>query len=146
MSLFHIIFRNIVIYFSNVITVRNSSCGKVMFLVLSVIVSVHRGGCLLLGLGGIHPHPQADIPYPLPDLKGGAPGTSLLPSLGRHLPLGRPPPADTPAGMATAADSTHPTEMHSCLKMYHLIFCRKVLSVYFGSLGNKSSVPFEYYP
>ena len=37
---------------------------------------------------------------------------------GVHSPLGSPswadPPADTPLEMATAADSTHPTGMHSC--------------------------------
>ena len=34
--------------------------------------------------------------------------------LGRHIPLGRPPPHQT----ATEADGTHPTGMHSCLIFY----------------------------
>ena len=44
-----------------VITVHNSSCGKVMFSQASTKDSVHRGG------GSIHPHqvdiPQADTPW-----------------------------------------------------------------------------------
>ena len=76
-----------------VITVRKRSCGKVMFLHLSVSHSVHRGGSVH---AGIHT-PRTDTP----------------------------PWADTPcpvhAGidMATAADSTHPTGMHSCVITIH---------------------------
>ena len=85
------------------------SCGKVMFLHLSVSHSVHRGRSVC------GRHPQADTHlgrYPR----------------GRH-PRGRHPQADTPQAetpwadtpgrhspgqTATAADSTHPTGMHSC--------------------------------
>ena len=67
------------------ITVRNSSCGKVMFSQACVKNSVHRADT----------HPP-----------------------GRHIPGQTPPPppqADTPLPpkMATAADGTHPNEMHS---------------------------------
>ena len=67
------------------ITVRNYCCGKVMFLHLSVILLT--GGCLPLGLRGV------------------------------HSPRQTPPRADThtPPETATAGDGTHPTEMHSCL-------------------------------
>ena len=62
-----------------IFTVRNSSCGKVMFPQVSVCP---RGWCT-------PPYgqtPQADTPW-----------------------------ADTPLNqMATAADGTHPTGMHSC--------------------------------
>ena len=77
-----------------VITVRNSSCRKVMFLRLSVSHSVHRG----IG-GGVH------LPRQTP-------------------PRQTPPRANTPPPphqedithkTATAADSTHPTGMHSWL-------------------------------
>ena len=83
-----------------IITVRNSSCPEVMFLQACVKNSVHMGRSTPLGR-----HPQTDTP------------------LGRH-PLGRHPPGQTPPGqtphppkMATAADSTHPTGMHSCIKL-----------------------------
>ena len=61
------------------------SCGKVMFLHLSVILST--GGCLADTPPGRHP-PRADT---------------------------LPPRADTPPPeTATAGDGTHPTGMHSC--------------------------------
>ena len=66
-----------------------------------------RGGCLVLGVGGLL-------------LGGSAPGGSApgVPGPGGCLLLGRlvsqhalpPPPGET----ATAADGTHPTGMHSC--------------------------------
>ena len=71
---------------SSIITVRKRSCGKVMFLHLSVSHSVHRRVCLSAcwdtpTLGRHHP-------------------------LGRHLPLGRHPPrADTP--LPSACCDTH---------------------------------------
>ena len=78
------------------------SCGKVMFLHLSVILFTGGRGCL----ADTHP-------------------------LGRHTPPGRHPQsdtapwADTPPRQtrqtATAADGTHPTGMHSCLDS-HLTF------------------------
>ena len=71
----------------------NSSCRKVMFLRLSVSHSVHReigGGYTSLGR-----HPQADT------------------SLGKHSPP--PHQEDITHKTATAADSTHPTRMHSWL-------------------------------
>ena len=59
------------------------SCGKVMFLHLSVIL--FTGGCLLRGVCHTHTHPWADNPR------------GQTPSPGRHppwedTPLGRPPP------------------------------------------------------
>ena len=85
-----------------IFTVRGQSCGKVMFLHLSVSHSVH-GGCL----------PQCMLGY----------------TPGRHppgqTPPGRTPPWKTPPTpkadnfppsqqMATAADGAHPTGMLSC--------------------------------
>ena len=64
------------------VTVRNSSCGKVMFSQVSVCP---RGeGCT--------PSCQADI----------------------NPPRQTHPPSPPPPQMATAADGTHPTGMHSC--------------------------------
>ena len=71
---------------------------------------------------GTHPqdrHPPAQTPH----LGRHPPGRHPLgrPSLRRHPPaqcmLGYTPPCPVHAGihMATAADSTHPTGMHSCL-------------------------------
>ena len=67
------------------------SCGKVMFLHLSVSHSVHRRGVVVYPSmhRGRHPPGQTDIPA----YTG----------------------ADTPLPTATAADGTHPTGMHSCL-------------------------------
>ena len=66
------------------ITVRKRSCGKVMFSQACVKNSVHRGK--------VYTPQQADTPS----------GQT-------------PPKADTtpPSPMATAADGTHPTGMHS---------------------------------
>ena len=87
------------------------SCGKVMFLHLSVILFTG-------GMCGQTPNGQtpswADTP-------------GQTPPLDRH-----PPQADTPLGrhppkeMATAADGMHPTGMHSCLICYRItrLLCR----------------------
>ena len=74
---------------NSVITVRKRSCGKAMFSQARVKNSVHRGG-------DVHPlgrHPP-----------------------GRHTPspLADTPRQTPPRQMATTADCTHPTEMHSC--------------------------------
>ena len=110
------------------------SCGKIMFTQTSVI----------LFTGGLYPSmhwadtpwqtpPWVDTPWANPPLADTPPlGRHCLgrhppwqtPPLGRH-PLGRHPPGQTsPARqtppwadippMATAADGTHPTGMHSC--------------------------------
>ena len=101
-----------------VITVRKQSCGKVMFLQMSVSHSVHGGVCH----SACWDISQTDTP------------------LGRHSPaqcmLRYTPPCPVHAGihislhsacwdtqcpvhagihMAIAADGTHPTGMHSCL-------------------------------
>ena len=92
-----------------IVTVRKRSCGKVMFLHLSVSHSVHRTG------SGVSVSVHAGIPPPTPTPPG---------QLGRHPPW-QTPPGQTPlcsvhAGidMATAADGTHPTGMHSCFEDY----------------------------
>ena len=96
------------------------SCGKVMFLHLSVSHSVHRG------VSGRYPLHCADTP--LADIPQA------------DTPLGRYPPllsacwdTDTPCPVhaqitppylaATAADGTHPTGMHSCF----FFFLKKTL-------------------
>ena len=106
------------------------SCGKIMFLHLSVSHSVHRGVYPSMHWGRRPPgrhipactgadtprgrHPlgrrlQADTPRQTPP-KQTPPG--------RH-PPGRHPPGrhPHPGQMATAADGTHPTGMHSCLEI-----------------------------
>ena len=83
-------------------TTQGQSCGKVMFLHLSVSHSVHRGGRCL----GRHPPPQADTPPPQADTPPGRHLSVILftgECLARH-----PPPT------ATAADGTYPSGMHSC--------------------------------
>ena len=67
------------------------TCGKVMFLHVSVILTTGGG---VWQAGTSHPHPRADTrPWA---------GT---PSPGRQTP---------PPGTATATDGKHPTGMHSC--------------------------------
>ena len=83
---------------------QQHSCGKVMFLHLSGILST--GGC---------PPPSVDTPWA--DTPSGQTPPQTEPTrqtltLGRHPSLGRhrtPPPKT-----ATAVDGTHPTGMHSC--------------------------------
>ena len=75
-----------------IFTARKRSCGKVMFLQLSVI--------LFTGEGGVFQHAIGKAVYtPL----------ARQPRQGRH-----PPPPKT----ATAMGSTHPTAMHSCYLNY----------------------------
>ena len=86
-----------------------------------VCFSVHRWGVCLSACWDIYPldrqpppgrHPQADTPP-------GRPPWADTP-LGRH-PLGRHPPA------VTAADSMHPTGMHSCILLFSFWHLRKEL-------------------
>ena len=125
------------------ITVRNSSCGKVMFSQVSVCPQgggVHPQAHIPLGRHppGRHP-PWADPPVQtLPLGRHASHGRQTHPSgqtspgqtphwadarplTGRHSPGQTPPWADTlpwadtpPPEMATAADGMHPTGMHSC--------------------------------
>ena len=80
------------------------SCSKVMFLLLSISHSVHRGVYSSMQWGR-HPPGQT---YPSMQWGRHPPGQT---------PLRQTPPwTDTPTGQtATAADGTHPTRMHSCI-------------------------------
>ena len=108
--------------FRAVFTVRNSSCGKVMFSQAYVKNSVRGGGCVFqhaLGRGSVCPVGVC-LGYVCPEgcLAGGcrpkrgvsAQGYTPPGIRGRHPPG---PEADT-LKTATAADSTHPTGLHSC--------------------------------
>ena len=87
------------------------SCGKVMFLHLSVIL--FTGRCKLPWTDTpLERHPQADTPW-------------------QTLPPGQTPPRKTPPGQipqgrhpktTTTADDTHPTEMHSCFHCLYITF------------------------
>ena len=85
------------------------SCGKVMFLHLSVILFME--GCLVDTPLGRHPPtmqtpPSADTPHPQDTPLWADTPSGQTPLLDRH----RHPPPET----ATAADGKHPTGMHSC--------------------------------
>ena len=90
------------------------SCGKVMFSQASVILFTERGWQT--------PPPRADTPLAV-------------------TPLTDTPLADTPAPtpeMATAADGTHPTGMHSCFNLQLHLKCIRLLifpSVFFGKFS-----------
>ena len=109
--------------------VRKRSCGKVMFLHLSVILFTEGGG-VCLWVHAVYSHLE-DIPGQTDPLADTPPPEADTP-IGRHSPSqthtfrGRHPPrADIPPGKhpdtATAADGTHPTGMHSCYKIFMLI-------------------------
>ena len=98
------------------------SCGKVMFLHLSVILS--RGG-----QGVCHTHPWADTPW----ADTPSPWADTLPGqrpLARH-PLGIHPPGHTPPGQTPPgqcmlgygqqAGGTHPTGMQSWYKLFQTL-------------------------
>ena len=111
----------------HIFTGRNEVVAKVIFLHLSVIHSVHRGGrglpqCMM----GYHPpgsrHPRSRHP---PDQTPPGPGT---PRPGTP-PDQTPPRKQTPAYGLRAA-GTHPTGMHSCL-----VWC---LLSFFFNLNMKS--------
>ena len=88
-----------------VITARKRSCGKVMFLHLSVSHSVQ--GCILAYNGqGCTPTSEQTTPPPQADTP---------------IPLSRPPQAD-PFETATEAGGTHPTGMNSCVYLLFLEF------------------------
>ena len=59
------------------VTVRNSSCGKVMFLQACVKNSLDKGGCLPLGLEGVYRPNQTP-------LSGRHPTPRQIPLSGRH--------------------------------------------------------------
>ena len=121
---------SLIAYGCLVITGRNEVVAKVIFLHLSVIHSVHRGGgglpqCML----GYHHPPRPGRPprtRQTPSDQADAPQTRQTPPRpGRHPPPrpGRPhrsPPdqADPPGKQTPAyglrAAGTHPTGMHSC--------------------------------
>ena len=112
--------------------------GKLMFLHLSVSHSVHGGSVSQHALGQT-PHPWQTYPsmqwgrHPLgqtypsctrADTPSRHPPWQTYPSMhrGRHPPEGR----HSPGQMATAADGTHPTGMHSCyciILLFILFFC-----------------------
>ena len=100
-----------------------------MFLHLSVSHSVHRGGlpqCML----GYSPPPGAGTPQEqapptgadTPSPREQAPPEQVPPRAGTPSPKEQAPPFPqeahhTPQQTATVADGTHPTGMHSCLRM-----------------------------
>ena len=87
----------ILIILASIITVRNSSCGKVMFSQVCVKHSVHGGRVSASGLGRVPASGSSGAVHPP----------------GRH----PHPRADTPE-TATAADGTYPTGMHSCFTLH----------------------------
>ena len=103
------------------------SCGKVMFLHLSVILftggvsaPVHAGIHTPLGRHPLGRHPPAQC------MLGYTPPPPAQCILGYTSPCpvhaGNTPPCPVHAGihMATAADGTHPTGLHSCLNVLFL--------------------------
>ena len=87
-------------------TIRNSSCGKVMFSQECDKNSAHRGGGVCLWVwkwrGGLS-----------------ATGSGRVSAYeSREYPAGRHSPRQTSSlETATAADGTHPTGMHSCCEL-----------------------------
>ena len=108
--------------FRAVFTVRNSSCGKVMFSQAYVKNSVRGCGCVFqhaLGRGSVCPVGVC-LGYVCPEgcLAGGCRPRRGVSAQGVYTPWDQRqtppgPEADTPK-TATAADSTHPTGLHSC--------------------------------
>ena len=89
------------------ITVRNSSCGKVMFSQACVKNSVR---------GEVYTPPDTDPPPgQTPHLPDTAWADTPLDTHPRHNPPRQTPP---PTPTTTAADDTHPTGMHSCTSVY----------------------------
>ena len=81
-----------------------------MFLHLSVSHSVHKGECLpQCMLGYTHPSPGQKSPWV------DTPQADTLP--GKTPPGRHPLPVHAGIDMATAADGTHPTGMHSCFSV-----------------------------
>ena len=83
-------------------TVRNSSCGKVMFSQTCVKNSVHRGWEVYTPSLDTHTPTPGHTPFPwTPPRQTSPPDTNPTP--------------DTHTGKATEADGTHPTGMHCCI-------------------------------
>ena len=109
------------------VTVRNSSCGKVIFSQACVKNSVH-GGCIpactgqgdvypsmhWAGVGGVSQHALGRGMY-IPACTGQGWGSVADTPLGRH-PPGRHTPPPT-----TAVDGMHSTGMHSCFFFYSFV-------------------------
>ena len=112
-----------------VFTVRKRSFGKVMFLHLSVIL--FTGGLSVSVHAGIHPPGRhqtpllADTPHPGKHPPGQTPPCPV------HAGIHTPCPVHAGINMATAADGTHPTGMHSCHNfVYFKMFLKLKLEKY----------------
>ena len=118
--------RRILLLTFNVITVRNSSCGKVMFSQVSVILSggdMHGGGACMVGAGHVW---QGGCVWQGACMGGGVRGGGGM--CGNGVCMAR--------GVATAADGTHPTGMHSCSQIVNGDSCDKVHNVLVKTLEN----------
>ena len=111
---------NVVLYWpqmsvkeTGIFTARKRSCGRVMFLHLSVSLSVH-GGCLALGLGCVVMGPEG-VPLGLGVYTPWS-HTPLVTPLWSHTPPGLRPRTQTPTHThyGQKAGGTHPTGMLSC--------------------------------
>ena len=111
----------------SIITGRNEVVAKIIFLHLSVIHSVHRGGlpqCML----GYHP-PGADTPPGQNPLDQNPPGPYTPPEqtppdqtpMGADTPQEQTPPGKQTPAYGLRAAGTHPTGMHSCFNLQLLV-------------------------
>ena len=95
------------------ITARKRSCGKVMFLHLSISHSVHRRGVSASG-SGVSAIPMADTPLGRHPARQTPPGSS-----------GQTPPSAPSIEMTIEAAGMRPTGMHSCCE--HNLNCLVIL-------------------
>ena len=86
----------------------------------NIFSSVCQEFCSQEGVPGqVHPPPQQVHPRAGTPLRAGTP-----PPQGRYTPLGRYPPRAVHAGKyGQQAGGTHPTGMHSCLKLFSAVAC-----------------------
>ena len=114
-----------------IFTVRKRSCGKVIFLHLSVSHSVHRGVCIPACTGQTPPFP-GETPSLIDTPRGQTPPYSV--DAWRHTPSPDPTPR---IDIATAADGTHPTGMQSCYGLEIHLRSPKIQTLARITLSNK---------
>ena len=92
------------------VTGRNEVVAKVMFLLVSVILSTGGSASVHAGI----PPPTKETPLPRRPPAKDTPPAKETPLPRRPPCQGDPPAKETPPGKQTQAYGTHPTGMHSC--------------------------------
>ena len=102
-----------------IFTGRNEVVAKVMFLQVCVCPQVGEGVCLSACWDAIPPQDGEPPPGWRTPPRWRTPSDGDTPPGWRHPPDGEPPPEKQTPAYGLRAAGTHPTGMHSCLKIVY---------------------------